>query len=130
MEADQHRGKSRAILDAVSRKMVRLYREQYGRGPREARTDWAGPDTLVTHLEDTLTQPERNLVRIGESQTVQAMRLTFQHASAPEFCATVERLTGRKVKEFYSAVDCQAGGAAIEVFVLHPEGSDAPSRAA
>jgi uncharacterized protein YbcI len=117
-----------SILADISREMVRLYKEQFGRGPTKARTDWAGPDVLITVLEDTLTPAERNLTRLGEHQRVRDMRTFFQYATVEEFCAPVERLTGRKVRSFLSAIDTQVAGLAMETFVLHPDGYDGPSR--
>src|SRR3982751_1147472 len=112
----------------VSNEMVRLYKEQFGRGPTKARTDWAGPDVLITVLEDTLTPAERNLVRLGEDAKVRDMRTFFQYATVREFCEPVERLTGRQVRSFLSAIDTQVDGIAMETFVLHPEGYDGRSR--
>lgn len=112
----------------LSNEMVRLYKEQFGRGPTKARTNWAGPDVLVTVLEDTLTPAERNLVRMGEHQRLRDLRMFFQYASVPEFCEPVERLTKRKVRAFHSSIDTAADGMSTEVFVLHPEGYDGPSR--
>ena len=117
-----------SILADVSREMVRLYKEQFGRGPTKARTDWAGPDTLVTSLEDTLTPAERNLTKLGEHQRVRDMRTFFQYATVADFCTPVERLTGRRVRSFLSAIDTQVAGLAMESFVLYPEGYDGPSR--
>ena len=117
-----------SILADISREMVRLYKEQFGRGPTKARTDWAGPDMLITALEDTLTPAERNLTRLGQHGRVRDMRTFFQYATVEEFCGPVERLTGRKVRAFLSAIDTQVGGLAMETFVLHPEGYDGPSR--
>ena len=42
--ADEARTSS--LMD-VSIAMVRLYKDIFGRGPTLARTNWAGPDTLV-----------------------------------------------------------------------------------
>jgi uncharacterized protein YbcI len=112
----------------VSNEMVRLYKEQFGRGPTKARTNWAGPDTLVTLLEDTLTPAERNLVRLGEHEKVRDMRTFFQYASVNEFCEPVERLTRRRVRGFLSSIDTKANGLAMETFVLYPEGEIGPSR--
>jgi uncharacterized protein YbcI len=112
----------------ISNEMVRLYKEQFGRGPTKARTNWAGPDVLLTVLEDTLTPAERNLVKLGEHQRLRDLRMFFQYASIKEFCAPVERLTGRKVRSFHSSIDSKADGMSMEVFVLHPEGYDGPSR--
>ncbi len=60
--------RSVSVLSEVSNEMVRLYKDQFGRGPTRARTAWAGNDTLVVRLEDTLTPAERNLVKMGEHQ--------------------------------------------------------------
>ena len=84
----------------ISNEMVRLYKEQFGRGPTKARTHWAGPDALTCFLEETLTPAERNLVRLGEHQRLRDMRMFFQYATVTEFCAPVEKITGRKVRSF------------------------------
>ena len=55
-----------SVLAEISREMVRVYKDQFGRGPTKARTQWAGPDMLMTLLEDTLTPVERRLVTMGE----------------------------------------------------------------
>jgi Na+-translocating membrane potential-generating system (MpsC) len=41
----------------ISNEMVRIYKEQFGRGPTKVRTNYAGPDTLVCLLEHTFTPP-------------------------------------------------------------------------
>jgi len=112
----------------VSNTMVRLYKEQFGRGPTKARTNWAGPDTLICVLEDTLTPAGRSLVKLGEHQRLRDMRMFFQYATVRDFCEPVEQVTGRKVRAFHSSVDTKADGQAVEVFVLHPEDHDGPSR--
>jgi uncharacterized protein YbcI len=117
-----------STLADISREMVRLYKEQFGRGPTKARTDWAGPDVLTTVLEDTLTPAERNLTRLGEHQRVRDMRTFFQYATVADFCEPIERHTGRKVRSFLSAIDTQVAGLAMETFVLYPEGYDGPGR--
>jgi uncharacterized protein YbcI len=113
---------------AISNEMVRLYKAQFGRGPTSARTLFAGPDTILVVLEDTLTPAERNLVELGEHQRLRDTRMFFQYATVREFCEPVERLTGRKVRAFVSGIDTDVDGLSVETFVLHPPGSDAPSR--
>jgi len=115
-------------LLAITNEMVRLYKEQFGRGPTKARALWAGSDLLVVVLEDTLTPAEKNLRDLGEHQRLRDLRTFFQYASAPDFCEPVERITGRKVRAFISGIDTEAEGLSMEVFVLHPEGYDGPSR--
>jgi uncharacterized protein YbcI len=118
-----------SLLLDVSNAMVRLFKEQFGRGPTKARASWAGPDVLTVVLEDTFTPAERNLAALGEHERLRDMRGFFQYSSVSDFCAPVERLTGRKVRAFISGIDTAVNGLAVETFVLHPEGSDAPSRA-
>jgi uncharacterized protein YbcI len=117
------------VLLEISKAMVRLFKEQFGRGPGNARTYWTGPDALTVILEDTLTPAERNMVSMGEHQRLRDTRVFFQVATVPEFCEAVERLTGRKVRAFASATDTHVEGLSVETFILHPEGYDGPSRA-
>jgi uncharacterized protein YbcI len=123
--AGQHDGNA---LMAVSNEVVRLFKEQFGRGPTAARASWAGPDVLIVVLEHTFTPAERNLVRMGEHERLRETRLFFQYATLREFCEPVERATGRKVRSFLSATDTLVDGLSVEVFVLHPEGYEGPSR--
>ena len=109
--------------------MVRLYKEQFGRGPTKSRASWAGRDMVVVLLEDTLTPAERNLVALGEYGRLRETRTLFQNAWVAQFCEPVERATGRKVRAFISGIDAEADGTSVEVFVLHPEGYAGPSRA-
>src|SRR4051812_23752067 len=81
-----------SVLASISREMLRLYQEQFGRGPTKVRTDWAGPDTIVSRLEDTLAPAEQNLIRLGEHQRVRDVRMFFQYATVRAFCETIERL--------------------------------------
>lgn len=127
-EVPERQGGAASALAEISNVMVRLYKEQFGRGPTRARTNWAGPDTLVCTLEDTLTPAERNLVRVGEHGRLREARLFFQYSSVSAFGEPVERLTGRKIKAFVSGIDTEVDGLSAEVFVLHPESSDQPSR--
>ena len=117
-----------SLMMAISNEMVGLYKTLFGRGPTKARTAWTGPDALTVLLEDTLTPAERNMVKMEEHQRLRDIRMFFQYATVREFCEPVERLTGRKVRGFISGIDTAAEGLAAELFVLHPEGYDGPSR--
>ena len=117
-----------SILMEVSNVMVRLYKDQFGRGPTKARTHWVGADAIACFLEDTLSPAERNLARMGQHQRLRDMRMFFQHATLREFCEPVERITGRKVRSFQSSIDTKVGGLSVETFILYSEGEDGPSR--
>jgi uncharacterized protein YbcI len=106
-----------SILAEISREMVRLYKEQFGRGPTKARSNFAGPDTLICTLENTFTPAERRLAEMGEEQRLRDTRLYFQHATEKQFCETVERVLGRRVRAFISGLDTGKDVSA-EVFYL------------
>lgn len=115
------------ILSAISNEMVRVYKEQFGRGPTKTRTQWSGPDVLVVTLEKTLTPAEHSLCRLGKHGKLRDLRLLFQYGELERFCEPIERLTGRKVRGFISGIDTVAD-IASEMFVLHPAGYEGPSR--
>jgi uncharacterized protein YbcI len=117
-----------SVLASISEEMVRLYKEQFGRGPTRVRTYWCGDDIITSVLEETFTPAERNLAALGEHQRLRDTRMFFQYASIAEFCEPVERFTGRTVKAFISGLDTAVNGVAIETFVLYPAGADGPSR--
>jgi uncharacterized protein YbcI len=112
-----------SVLMQVSNEMVRLYKTQFGRGPTKARTNWAGPDTLISTLENSLTPAERNMVAMGEHQRLRDTRTFIQYAIEERFCEIVERLTGREVRAFVSGIDT-AKDVSSEVFYLKPRVSD------
>jgi uncharacterized protein YbcI len=114
-------------LSAISNEMVRIYKEQFGRGPTKTRTQWAGPDTIVVTLEQTFTPAERKLCEMGEHARLRELRLLFQYAETKVFCDPIERLTGRTVRAFVSGIDTRAD-LASEMFVLYPSGQDGRSR--
>jgi uncharacterized protein YbcI len=114
-----HADKRGLELQEITNAMVRLYKELFGRGPTKARTNYAGPDTLVSTIQNSLTPAERNMVALGENQRVREARMFFQHASEAEFTETVEQITGRKVWAFVSGVDIREDVSA-EVFYLEP----------
>jgi uncharacterized protein YbcI len=119
---------STSALMEISNAMVRLYKQQFGRGPTIARTHWAGPDAIMCILEDTLTPAERNLVRLGEHQRLRDIRAFFQYSTVREFCQPVEQITGRTVRSFHSSIDTMVDGMSVETFILYREGQEGPSR--
>jgi uncharacterized protein YbcI len=113
-------------LAQITRAMVALYKEQFGRGPTHARSHFAGPDAIICLLEETLTPVERTLVRIGEQQRLREIRMLFQHTAENAFRGAVEEITGRRVIAFTSGFDSGAD-VASEVFMLAP--SEGPPEA-
>src|SRR3954451_16315002 len=106
-----------SVRAEISREMVRLYKDLFGRGPTKARTEVAGPDIVICSLENTFTPAERSLVEMGEYQRLRDTRLYFQSATSDKFTQIVERVTGRKVRAFISGLD-PAADLCSEVFYL------------
>ena len=125
--ADEPVTNEQGTLSAISNEMVRIYKDQFGRGPTKTRTVWASPDILLVTLEQTFTPAERRLRELGEHARLRELRMLFQYADTKLFCEPIERLTGRTVRAFVSGIDTDSD-LATELFVLHPPGFDGPSR--
>jgi len=104
----------------ISREMVRLYKELFGRGPTRAKTEFVGPDLVISTLEHSLTKAEQALAEMGEHQRLRDTRMYFQHATEEEFRGVIERVLDRKVRAFISGLDTGQDVAA-EVFYLEPQ---------
>jgi uncharacterized protein YbcI len=109
-----------SIPATISREMVRLYKELFGRGPTKASTVIAN-DLIVCTLEDTLTPAERNMAEMGEHQKLRDVRLFFQYSTEDAFRGAIEKATGRSVRAFVSGMDTRED-LATEVFYLEPLG--------
>jgi len=119
-----------SALQAVSNAMVRLHKEQFGRGPTNSRAFFAGPDAVTCVLENVLLPAERKMVELGSADRVRDSRVAFQAATHDEFVAAVEHILDRKVVAFASAVDPRSG-VVFENFVFEPQdGNHAASAAA
>src|ERR1700712_390675 len=106
-------------LVAITRAMVTIYKEQFGRGPRHAHSHFTGPDAITCFLEGSLTPVERTLVELGEHQRLRDIRLLFQYAAEDSFRSAVEAVIGRRVIAFTSGLDTEAD-VSTETFVLEP----------
>jgi uncharacterized protein YbcI len=110
---------------AIARAVVRLHRDQIGRGPTKARAFFRD-NTVVVILEDILSKGERSLVAAGEEEAVLEIRRTFQATMRESLIATVERLTGCKVVAFMSMSHIDPEMSA-ELFILdRPVPSEPP----
>jgi uncharacterized protein YbcI len=114
-------------LQAVSNAMVKLHKEQFGRGPTSAHSNFAGPDTLVCVLLDALLPAERKMVELGDEGRVRETRIAFQAATATEFIEAIEEIVKRKVHAFGSAVDPDSN-VVFENFYFEPRDSGSGDR--
>ena len=118
-EPQQSIGEIRA---AISREMVRLQAEYYGKGPTRAKT-YIVDDLVVVVLEETFTRAEKTLAERGEREAIQHIRRRFQQQMAESFTSVVEQATGRKVRVFLSDTDIEQD-VSVETFLLAEDRTD------
>jgi uncharacterized protein YbcI len=100
----------------ISRGMVSIYKDYFGRGPSWAQTTLA--DTHVTTiLSDALTVVEQRLADEGNHETVRSLRRKVQESMARDMSDLIERTTGRTVKCLLSDHDVPTD-TAVEVVVF------------
>jgi len=119
----------RALTASVSDAMVALYKDVFGRGPTRVRTDFAGPDTIITSLWNTLISAEHGLLEIGLHDRVRETRILVQYSRAAAFREIIESRTRRSVVGFVSGIDVDAD-VATEVFYLGAPQTRDPAPAA
>jgi uncharacterized protein YbcI len=112
-------GEMRAM---ISREMVRLQAEYYGKGPTKAKT-YIVEDLVVVVLEETFTRAEKTLADRGERDAIEQIRRRFQQQMADSFTSIVEQATGRKVRTFLSETNIEHD-VSVETFLLAAERTD------
>src|SRR4051794_24858338 len=119
-EGDQRAsGQTRA---AISREIVRLQAEYYGKGPTKAKTHIVD-DIVVVVLEESFTRAEKTLAQRGEREAIKHIRRRFQQQMAENFTSVVEQATGRKVRVFLSETNIDHD-VSVETFLLADERTD------
>jgi uncharacterized protein YbcI len=119
-EGDQKAlGEMRAM---ISKEIVRLQAEYYGKGPTKAKT-YIVDDLVVVVLEESFTRAEKTLAERGEREAIQHIRRRFQQAMADSFTSVVEQATGRRVRAFLSETDIEQD-VSVETFLLADERTD------
>jgi uncharacterized protein YbcI len=109
------------IADALSRDIVTIHRDSYGRTAGRV-VAHVLDDTVIVILDDLELLPnEKYLIEQGRAAAVVGVREEFQQAIASTFTAAVERATGRRVIGFASHVQVDEPRFAVEVFRLAPE---------
>src|SRR5436189_5023104 len=106
----------------ISREMVRLQAEYYGKGPTRAKT-YIVDDLVVVVLEESFTRAEKTLAERGEREAIQQIRRRFQQQMAESFTGVVEQATGRKVRVFLSETDIEQD-VSVGTFLLAEERTD------
>lgn len=107
------------VLAEVTNTVVRLFRENFGKGPTQGKTVWHD-DVLVTVLRGGFTTAEQTLYRAGRADIVEAQRRAVQEVFEREMRSDIEGLTGRRVEAFLSANHFDPD-VSVEIFVLGGE---------
>ena len=113
-------------LMQVSRALMRVYKENLGRGPDRAHTHYAGTD--ASSVPRGHAHPGRaKLTTIAAHQRLRDTRTLIQDAAEAEMCRLVEEITGRCRRRIHERFDVRAD-VATEAFQLAP-GISGPSAA-
>jgi uncharacterized protein YbcI len=110
------------VRATISKEIVRLQAEYYGKGPTRAKT-YIVEDLVVVVLEESFTRAEKTLAERGEKDAIEHIRRRFQQQMAEEFTSVVEQATGRKVRVFLSETNIELD-VSVETFLLADERTD------
>ena len=105
-----------ATLANISRRLVMLHKEFYGKGPTKART-YIQDDAVFVLLRGGYTRVEETLLRDGRGEAVHRQRDAFQEVMHHRFVEVIEDELGRKVDAFMSTSH-QDPDLLAEIFVL------------
>ena len=109
---------AKEVSDEISREILRIHEESYGKGAGRAHT-YIGEGFVVVVLDDLELLPnEKLLVERGHHDTVIQVRTRYQHAIRSTFSAAIERATGRTVIGFASTTSMDEPSFVAEIFKL------------
>lgn len=121
MVSSEERTTRGSHLAAISRRVVGLMKEHYGKGPTGARTYQSG-DLVVVLLSGGYTTVEKTLIAGGRSDVVNQQRSAFQQTVRPLMRQIVEEELRRPVIAFMSA-NHHDPDLSAELFILAPDES-------
>jgi uncharacterized protein YbcI len=119
-DAGRRRGppSEQEVTDEISREILRIHEESYGKGAGSAHTHVAGRFVIVVLDDLELLPNEKFLVENGKQETVVQVRTQYQHAIRASFRAAIERATGRNVVGFASTTSIDNEPFVAEIFKL------------
>jgi uncharacterized protein YbcI len=118
--ADERRGppSPEEVREEISREILRMYEESYGKGARQAKA-FLGDDYVIVVLDGLELLPnEKFLIEHGKHETVVQVRSHYQRAIQASFRAAIERATGRTVIGFASTTSIDEPRFVAEIFKL------------
>ena len=109
---------------AISRAMVSIMKQYYGKGPTNART-FFNERYIFCVMEGGLTRADETLLAAGDETLVRSYRLRFESAITPVITRAVADITGQAVVGYHSQVIYDPPHV-IEIFILdEPPGRSA-----
>jgi uncharacterized protein YbcI len=100
----------------ISRRLVALHKEFYGKGPKRAKAYYLD-DMVVLLMRGGFSKVEETLLAEGRGEAVIRQRMEFQDAMLPRFTEVIESETGRSVVAFMSGSH-QDPDISSEIFIL------------
>jgi uncharacterized protein YbcI len=111
-------------LGAISRELVAVMKQEYGRGPVSAKA-YLIDDFLLVVMRGGLTTAERTMLEKGRPDAVREFRQIFENEMSQDLIAVVERLTGRKVVTYQSQIFFDPDIIIEMFFFAEPAGAEA-----
>src|SRR3954447_11278793 len=108
----------RTLLAQITEGITQIKAEYYGRGAPQGKS-YVNDNMLFTVLNGGLTDLEQTLLDRGRGDEVRRLRMVFQEEMREEYVQTVERVTGRRVRDYLSQFLIETR-MTVEVFVLDP----------
>ena len=105
-------------LSNISRRIVMLYKQYYGKGPNKART-YVQDDVVTVLMRGGFTRVEETLQRVGRCEAVQRQREEFQRVLHDRFVEVIEEELDREVTALMGTTH-QQPDLLVQIFVLAP----------
>ena len=111
--------RAEGVTSTISRGIVHLMKEFYGRGPVSTKTFYREDHVLVI-LAGGFSKAEETLMAAGMGEAVTDQREAFQALMRTRFVGMIEETTSREVVSFMSTND-QHADVMAELFLLRPQ---------
>src|SRR3954470_11585721 len=95
-EAADRNGGPGEMAATISRALVQLKKDLYGKGPVRAKTYFCD-DYIFVAMDGGLTRNEETMLSHGNAELVRDYRTRFQETVSDQFVATVARIAERRV---------------------------------
>jgi uncharacterized protein YbcI len=113
-----------SMLARLSDEVVRAQKEQFGKGPTQAKA-YMVDDLLFVVMRGGLTTAEKTLLDCGHTDEVRRFRQIFENEMTGRLTGVVEEVTGREVLTYQSQIMFDPD-VIVEMFVFSDPGPRGP----